>query len=249
MSTPDRVRTWGARVSVEFFGVTEQGRRGRNEDAFLAEQRGALSVFAVADGLGGHAAGDVASRLAVSTLRETAVQSASLLAPASILQRAFSLANASIISYNRERGLNAATTLVAAIVDRSGHCTIGTVGDSRAYIISGEDVWHTRDHSYVQTLVDRGYLSEEEAFVHPKKHIVEKALGLQESAAPDIYEKDLQDAMLVLTTDGLHDTLRPSVIAEIATRLSPRDAAVHLVREALRQESKDNITVVVARVR
>jgi serine/threonine protein phosphatase PrpC len=236
-------------MSIEFFAVTEQGRRRRNEDAYLTEQRGALTFLAVADGLGGHPKGDVASRIAVSTLRENAAQSAPLLAPASILQRAFSRANASIVSYNRAHGLNAGTTLVAAIVDASGHCTIGTVGDSRAYIISGEDIWHTKDHSYVQTLVDGGYLTEEEAFHHPKKHIVEKALGLQDSAIPDVYEKDLQDTTLVLSTDGLHDALASSVIAEIATRHSPRDAAVHLVREALRQESRDNITVVVARVR
>ncbi|MDG6257748.1 MAG: protein phosphatase 2C domain-containing protein [Methanomicrobiaceae archaeon] len=235
-------------MSIDFFGVTERGRRERNEDTYLAERLGALSVFAVADGLGGHAAGDVASRLAVSTFRETLVQSASLRGPVAILQQAFTLANARIVAYNRERGLNAGSTLVAVILEPSGHCTIGTIGDSRAFIISVEDVWHTKDHSYVQTLVDRGVLSEDEAFAHPKKHIVEKALGLQESAAPDIYEKDLQDTTLVLSTDGLHDTLRPQRIAEIAARLSPRDAAAHLVREALRQQSTDNITVVVVRV-
>lgn len=236
-------------IAIEFFGVTEQGRRGRNEDAFLAEPCGSFFIFAVADGLGGHAAGDVASRLAVSTLKETAVKSASLLAPPQILQRAFSLANASILSYNRSRNLNAGTTLTAAIVDRSGHCTIGTIGDSRASIIAGADLWHTKDHSYVQTLVDRGVISGEEAFHHPQKNIVEKALGLNEAASPDIYEKEMAGATLVLSTDGLHDTLRPELIAEIATRHPPRDAAVHLVREALRQESMDNITAVVVRAK
>jgi len=235
-------------MPVEYFGMTEQGKRWKNEDAYYIDQQGPLSIFAVADGLGGHAAGDVASRLAVTALGETAARGATHRAPAAILREAFSRANTDIISYNRSRGLNAATTLVAAIVEPSGHCTIGTAGDSRATIASGEGVWHTKDHSYVQTLVDRGVLSEDEAFAHPQKHIVEKALGLHESVLPDIYEKDLQDTTLVLSTDGLHDTLRPRVIAEIAARLSPRDAAAHLVREALRQQSADNITVVVVRV-
>lgn len=235
-------------IAIEFFGVTKQGRRKRNEDAFLAENLGPFFLFAVADGIGGHAAGDVASRLAVSTLRETAVQGASLLDPAPILRRAFSLANASILSYNRSHGLNAGTTLTAVIVDRSGHCTMGTIGDSRAYIISGGDTWHTKNHSYVQALVDRGMISEEEAFHHPQKNIVEKALGLHETASPDIYEKEVKGATLVLSTDGMHDTLREGEIAEIATRLSPRDAAVRLASEALRRESMDNITAVVVRV-
>jgi serine/threonine protein phosphatase PrpC len=235
-------------MSIEFFGVTEQGRRKRNEDAYLAEHLGPFFLFAVADGLGGHAAGDVASRLAVSTLRDTAIQGASRLDPAPILRRAFSMANASILSYNRSHGLNAGTTLTVAIVDRSGHCTIGTIGDSRATIISGGDTWHTKNHSYVQALVDRGVISEEEAFHHPRKNIVEKALGLHESASPDIYEKEVKGATLVLSTDGLHDTLSTGEIAETATRLSPRDAALRLAREALRRESMDNITAVVVRV-
>jgi serine/threonine protein phosphatase PrpC len=248
MSTPDMVPNGVGAIAIEFFGVTEQGRRRRNEDAFLTEHLGPFFLFAVADGIGGHAAGDVASRLAVSTLRETAVQGASLLDPAQILRRAFSLANARILSYNSSHGLNAGTTLTAAIVDTSGQCTIGTIGDSRATIISGGDTWHTKNHSYVQTLVDRKVISEEEAFHHPQKNILEKALGLHESASPDIYEKEVKGATLVLSTDGLHDTLSTGEIAETATTLPPRDAALHLVREALRRESMDNITAVVVRV-
>nr|WP_292489235.1 protein phosphatase 2C domain-containing protein [Methanoculleus sp. 10] len=114
-------------------------------------------MYAVADGLGGHARGDVASRMAIRVLEVTAGECLPGLKPAAVLEQAFQRVNAGIYAYNQENRLNAGTTLSAAIVDGSRRCWIGTVGDSRAYVITPSSVWHTRDQSYVQGLVDAGF--------------------------------------------------------------------------------------------
>ena len=105
---------------LRYAAMSDQGRRERNEDAYFAGEVAGYHVFAVADGLGGHASGDVASRMAVAILEETAGEGLGEAKPAAVLERAFQHANFAVYTYNRDNHLDAATTLSAAIVSGSG---------------------------------------------------------------------------------------------------------------------------------
>lgn len=227
--------------------ASDIGGREQNEDAYVAGRVGGYEVFAVADGVGGHARGEVASRMAVRALEETADELLPRLKPAAVLERAFERANTAIYTYNQEMRLNAATTLSAAIVDESGECWIGTVGDSRTQIITPSSVWQTRDQSYVQGLVDAGLLSPAEAMRHPGKNILTQALGLAARVQVEIDRQDIAGATLVLSSDGLHDYVPASVIQEIVLQSEPAEACRRLIEAAKDAASTDNITVIVAR--
>lgn len=234
-------------VGLRYAAMTDRGKREQNEDAFFAGQVAGYQLFAVADGLGGHASGEVASRMAIAILEEVAGQGLCEARPPGVLERAFQRANAALWAYNREHHLNAATTLSVAIVSDSGGCWIGTVGDSRSYIITPSSVWHTRDQSYVQSLVDAGVLSPAEAMHHPKKNILTQALGLTSRVEVDLDEQETAGAVLVLSSDGLHDFVPEGTIQDIAVASEPDVACQRLIDAAKDAASTDNITVVVAR--
>jgi len=227
--------------------ASDVGLREQNEDAYVAGRIGEYDLFAVADGVGGHARGEVASRMAIRVFEETAGELLSRLKPAAVLERAFERANAAIYTYNQENRSNAATTLSAAIVDPSGECWIGTVGDSRTQIITPSSVWQTRDQSYVQGLVDAGLLSPAEAMRHPGKNILTQALGLAARLQVEINRQDIAGATLVISSDGLHDYVPASVIQEIVLGNEPPEACRRLIEAAKDAASTDNITVIVAR--
>ncbi|MEG3055144.1 MAG: protein phosphatase 2C domain-containing protein [Methanoculleus sp.] len=123
-------------LGLRYAAVSERGRRERNEDSCFAGVIAGHHIFAIADGLGGHASGDTASGIAVTTLEETVGDGLGDVKPSILLERAFQNANTALRAYNREKNQNAASTLSAAIIDGSGRCWIGTVGDSRTYIIT-----------------------------------------------------------------------------------------------------------------
>ncbi len=234
-------------TGIRYAALSDQGRRGRNEDALFAGQIGEYHVFAVADGLGGHARGDVASACAVDVLGETVAGAGSHADPAELLRTAFERANTEIFAYNRRERLNAGTTLSAALVDSQGRCRIASVGDSRVYVISGDAVWHTRDHSYVQELVDTGLIGPEEAMTHPGRNILTRALGLHESVQVALYEKDVGGSVLLVSSDGLHDYVHESRIRAIVTVHEPLEACRSLIEAAKEGASTDNMSVVVVR--
>jgi serine/threonine protein phosphatase PrpC len=235
-------------MKLRYAAMNDRGRREENEDAFFAGRVAGYHLFAVADGLGGHASGAVASRMAIATLIEVADRYLAEERPSGVIDRACQRANDAIYAYNREHLLNAATTLSVAIVSDSGGCWIGTVGDSRTFIITPSSVWHTRDQSYVQSLVDAGVLSPAEAMLHPMKNILNQALGLTPRVEVDLDEQEVGgEAVLVLSSDGLHDFVPGSTIQEIALSSEPEEACRRLVEAAMDAASTDNITVIVAR--
>jgi len=139
------------------------------------------------------------------------------------------------------------TTLVACLLDERGKGVIANVGDSRAYLIDNE-ICHTKDHSYVQELIDAGVISEEEALKHPMKNIISRAVGVEEEIKIDFYYVDIASKILLLCSDGLHDYISAKKISEIVkTYSNPEKAARKLVKEALRAGSEDNITVIICR--
>lgn len=236
----------GEQAVIRFHTLSERGRRDVNEDAILAEKRGRFWVFAVADGLGGHAAGEVASRTAIRILKEELASAED--PPADLLERGIQHAHAAICRMAAgdpgKRGMG--TTLTAAIVTAEGIATIVNVGDSRASVIDG-GITSTRDHSHVQQLVDAGVITPEEAWRHPMNPLITQALGdLGRDPRPDFYEFDINGKFLLLSTDGLHDYVRPARIREIVLGHGNdvERACAHLVNSALECGSGDNISVI-----
>ena len=257
---------------LRYCGATDKGGRSNNEDAYdtvtIEHASGNLHLLAVADGLGGGAAGEVASKLAVIELVETVkrrVAARKTLTPASetmkeLLSAGFAKANEEICYQSElvpERH-NMGTTLVAALLRDDGTGVVANVGDSRAYLVeSGEGerdrggggiVQVTRDHSYVQKLVNRGIIDEGEAFTHPMKNIVTKVIG-QKGIHSDLYDVKLGKGMLLLCSDGLSNTLEDSETrAVVSISMSRRrdDGCIRLVKAALARGAKDNVTVVLA---
>ena len=227
--------------------MTDIGKRKQNEDAYFAGRMSGHHLFAVADGVGGHARGEIASRMAVEILAETAGRDLPGSEPAEMLGRAFGRINAAIFAYNRDNTLNAGTTLSAAVVGESGRCWIGTVGDSRTYIITPTSSWHTRDQTYVQGLVESGVISPAEAMFHPRKNILTRALGLSARVQVDLDIVELGGGVLLLSSDGLHDHVPESVIREIVLAGDPDTACRRLIDAARDAASTDNTTVIVAR--
>ena len=213
--------------------------RDNNEDAYaLAE-----NVWAVADGLGGHAGGEIASSLAIDAAMRAMAESADL-------GGAFSAAHAAIA---RAAAADPAladmgTTLVLAHRDAQGRIRIGNVGDSRAYLLAGGALSRlTVDDNHAQELFDRGELSEAEARVHPGRFWLSKALGLGDRVAPQpkLSEVTASSGRLLLCTDGLNSELPDERTAEIVSEGLPQQAADALVEAALGAGGGDNVTVVV----
>jgi PPM family protein phosphatase len=239
-------------MRIEYAGRTHTGRvRARNEDALL--QRPEKGLFAVADGMGGHAGGDIASRIAVDILDEHSSGPAP--DPAARLEAAVRAAHQAIRKAARaDRALSGmGTTLTALRVDTAGTCTLAHVGDSRAYRLrEGRLEQLTRDQTWVQDQVDAGLLTAEQAHDHPYASMLTGALGI------DGAELDVQvaqwagraDDIVLLCTDGLGARLADDDIQSILTREPDLvAAATALVDAANDAGGPDNITVAMMRLR
>jgi protein phosphatase len=202
----------------------------------------------VADGLGGHPAGDVASATAVSVFNERA--EGPIHDSKEFLLDCLSEAQIAVLKKGQERPewYQMGTTLCAALInpDRAG--LIMNVGDSRAHMING-GIKHTRDQNMAQDLVQSGKLTEEEAMSHPLSKILNQALGEFEPPVPDFYSIDMKGKYLLLSSDGLHGFVPKEKIREIviAEQNLLSEKVQSLIDEALRCRSDDNITVVLAR--
>jgi len=234
-------------AGLRYAALTDTGKREQNEDAYFAGRMNGHHLFAVADGLGGHACGEVASRMAIEILAEAAGRELPESDPGDLLERAFQRINAAIFAYNMDNALNAGTTLSAALVAESGRCWVGTVGDSRIYIVTPASVWHTRDQTYVQELVESGAISPAEAMLHPRKNVLTQALGLSARVQVDLDLAELAGGVLLVSSDGLHDHVPESVIREIVLEDDPDTACRRLIGAARKAASTDNTTVIVAR--
>jgi serine/threonine protein phosphatase PrpC len=223
---------------------------GESETSHLWESRGRLLI--VADGMGGHAAGEIASRLAVETLYQQYYDEDNLpLPPAIRLERAVTEANLNVyeqaIKVDAQSGMG--TTLVAAIV-HEGRVLIANVGDSRAYLIrAGEATQITHDHSWVAEQVKAGTITEEQAEKHAYRNLVTRCLGHRPGMQVDIFEHRLRAGdTLLLCSDGLSNQVSDSELAAVLSEQEPEQAVQALVDMANAQGGPDNITAVVAHV-
>jgi protein phosphatase len=236
--------------------LSDRGRRrARNEDAFLV--RPEAQVFAVADGMGGHAAGDVASRLAIRCLGEAFPRAPSPQIRATTLSRrllaAFDAANDALLRHAAAhpecRGMGTTLTAVATL-RAAPQCVVAHVGDTRAYRMrAGELVQLTADHTWVQQQVDAGVLSALEARHHPWAPLLNRVLGTPALGPADTYVVDvaLGDTFL-LCSDGLTGLLEDADLAAMLARPLPLEQHVRdLIAAANLRGGHDNITVVLLR--
>jgi serine/threonine protein phosphatase PrpC len=225
-----------------YAGASDVGLvRPGNEDSWLAQP----PLFAVADGLGGHQAGEVASRLAVDTLAARVGDDAD----AHSLDQAVQAANVAVVDAALEgKGRSGMGTTLTAVVVKGTHLIVSHVGDSRAYLMhDGRLTRVTQDHSMVADMVRQGTLTEAESRYHPNRSVITRALGTDPSMLPDTFETDAaRGDRLLLSSDGLHGQVSDDEIAEILRRApGPAAAAGALVDAANDAGGVDNVTVVV----
>lgn len=227
----------------ETSGVTDAGRkRRRNEDSYVLEP----PLFAVADGMGGAQAGEVASRLAVDAFRE--FHEADELEPEKRVTAIIQEANRRIYERAREdtQASGMGTTVTAALVGEES-VSIGHVGDSRAYRLRGGDLEQlTDDHSLVADLVRGGRLTPEEADVHPQRSVITRALGTDPEVDVDAFTFEAEPGdVILLCSDGLTTMLTDEeIVAIVGEAKSLEHAAKQLVKAANRRGGEDNVTVV-----
>ena len=222
-------------------GLTDVGMvREGNEDNYLHDER--LGIYAVADGMGGHEAGEVASAVAIEALR-AGIAGGSLITEAVIQANTAVLEKADANPAMRGMG----TTLTAAIQVEGG-LRIGHVGDSRAYVLrAGILARVTDDHSLVEELVRSGQITLEQAAIHPQRSVITRALGIERDIEVDDISLELTDGDRVLIcSDGLSGMVRETEISAIMRRETDTDAAARaLITAANAGGGEDNITVVV----
>jgi protein phosphatase len=233
---------------------TDVGRkRLGNEDSFCVAPD--IGLFVVADGMGGHAAGEVASRLAVDTIREWVAKSLpgdgvalDVTAAADCLADGIQAANRVVFEASQAQPeCSGMGTTVVSVLAVGPRVILAHVGDSRIYRIRAENIVQlSRDHSVVQEQIDRGHLTPEEAAVSRYRHLITRALGLQASVDVDVQEEPCQTAdILLLCSDGLSDMLEAEEILALVRQ--HRDdlwaACGALVEQANARGGIDNITV------
>ena len=229
--------SWGSRSDV---GLV----RGHNEDSFLVQD----PVFAVCDGVGGHAAGEVASAIAVRTISQLAPDTAD----DARLGAAVDEANSAIISAAQSgQGRDGMGCTASAVVIDGSRMAVAHVGDSRVYLLSGGVLVRiTHDHSYVEELVDAGEITADEARVHPSRSIITRALGSDPDMYADHFTLDVHAGdRIIICSDGLSSMVPDAKIESVAISCAtPQAAADTLVSAALEGGGHDNVTVIVVDV-
>ena len=224
--------------------LTDDGRvRDHNEDAIWPEPGSGDSIgpllVAVADGMGGHAGGEIASRTAIDTAVGVG-GSAALRIQA---------ANLAVLddANRRPRLAGMGTTLTLAVIGPDGRVDLGHVGDSRAYLLrAGALKMVTTDHSYISEMMAAGRLTPEEAATHPYRSVVTRAIGLEPAVDVDTFELELTPGdRLLICSDGLSSLIDDAAIAGVLNESDPAAAARGLVEAANRAGGDDNISVVI----
>jgi protein phosphatase len=228
-------------MKVRVGAKSDIGRaRERNEDSFIIR----APLFAVADGMGGHRGGDVASAMALETLQEVDAGSQ----PGALIEKV-KLANGRVLERGEaDRDLQGMGTTLTAVLADGDKAHLVHIGDSRAYLLrEGEFRQVTRDHTLVQRMVDEGRLTRDEADHHPQRSILTRALGVEAEAEPDPITLDLLPGdRLMLCTDGLTGMVDEERIREVLeSERDPQQACDRLIDEANAAGGEDNITVIV----
>ncbi|MBG6054541.1 protein phosphatase [Salinibacterium sp. CAN_S4] len=237
-----------AAVRLAWASATDVGhRRHVNEDSYVA----AVPLFAVADGMGGHSAGDLASQAVVTRLAE--IDGGEFVDP-ELVEEALLLATEDITVIALDSELGVGTTVTGAVLTLQGdepYFAVFNIGDSRVYKFEANELSQvTTDHSVVQELVESGALSREEAENHPDSNIITRAVGFSARPYPDFWMLPLRTGLrLLICSDGLTKEVSDDRLRlHLAAGLSPQETAGALVDAALAAGGRDNVTAVVVDV-
>lgn len=237
------------------FSITDTGRvRSSNQDSVFCEENAVgnfPNLFLVADGMGGHKAGDTASRMCIDEVVKQ-IRDTELITPVGVIEQAVKAANEAIYKASNSRpeleGMG--TTLVCATV-MEGTAYVGNIGDSRMYLFRGGLRQITVDHSLVEEMVQSGEIQKDEMRTHPNKNIITRALGTDVAVRPDCFEIEVQTGdVLLLCSDGLTNMLEDEEISNILNEhiSDMKEAGELLVEQANKAGGKDNISVVLVRL-
>ena len=221
-------------------------KRSLNEDSVIYFEEDNLSFFGIADGMGGHNAGEVASKMAleivVDYIKKHKDDEGNI-----ALNKAIALANHDIYKKSLlEEKYNGMGTTITACYVKDDKCIIANVGDSRCYSFSkGKLEKITKDHSLVQELIDNGTISEEEAVNHPNKNVITRAIGTKINVDVDIYVLNIHEfEKIILCTDGLTNELKDEEIISIVEN-DKKDICEELIRVSKERGGRDNISVII----
>lgn len=249
---------------MEYYAASDKGLiRERDEDSlatlhtslFFSGEKKERALFILADGLGGHRAGEVASREAVkkflAEVSEYLLSEKEYYWP-DILENALKETNKALYEYSLRRPAYAGmgTTLISALISEDTLFAI-SVGDSRLYILKEKELFQvTKDHSVVQEMIDRGEISKEEARHHPKKSLLTRAVGIEPSVEADHYSLDLKGcSQILLCCDGLTDVVSDEEIRfTLMTSQTPEKACKSLIEMANKAGGPDNISLILIRL-
>ena len=238
-----------AKSMVRVGGYSEQGPRDYQEDRWFAQD----NLMVVADGMGGHAAGDKAAELAI----HTTVPSATAIGlhlwrgqPERSLASVVDQANTEVYRWGKEHGGKPGCTLTVGLV-KGRTLYVAHVGDSRLTMVYNDSLRRvTKDHTLVQRLVDKGHISEEEARVHPQRNVIMQAIGIDPTVSVDTEKVPIKVGQtFVITSDGVHDYLTDAQFIRICeSSRNPQAVAKKLVQTSLKNGGNDNSTAVVMKI-
>lgn len=238
-------------ISFEYHAKSDMGRvRSNNEDSLIEAPH--IGLFGVCDGLGGHAAGEVASSIAATTLQELVKDSSE--APGEVLKVGIQEANERILRDQvlnpKHRGMGTTVSLVWLVPGDSRLVWIGHVGDSRIYLMEDSQLSQlTEDHSPVFRLFKQGLLTKDQIQQHPQKNLLERSLGVVPDVEVDVFPINPNPGdRFLICSDGLTDLLSDSEILDTLTRNSFEEALDHLISGANAKGGVDNISVVLLKI-
>lgn len=238
----------GLNLRFDSVGRTDVGKvRALNEDRFI--DRPKIGLWAVADGMGGHQAGEVASGMLADALAavETFDSGYAFL---DNVQDAVERVNRALVAH---AAISAPGTVIGStivvLIAYAAHYACLWAGDSRAYLLRGNHLEQiTRDHSMVQEMIDSGALARRDAKNYGRSNVITRAVGVNDRLALDLHQGPIEDGdIFVLCSDGLTNMVDDHEIAEALTRLEPAAAADALIATTLARGAKDNVTLVVVR--
>jgi protein phosphatase len=236
---------------VKLFSITDVGkRRELNEDYIFTSDKpvGNLpNLFIVADGMGGHNAGDYASQHAVEKVVESIRENINEYDPENLLQEGLDKANDFIYEMSlKEADKNGMGTTMVAVTFKGSNIIVANVGDSRMYVIDDFITQITKDHSYVEEMVDMGELDRESARTHPDKNIITRAVGVGDYVLVDFFDVQITEKeKILMCSDGLTNMLTDDEIHRIVNSTDDlEEAGRKLISEANNKGGRDNIAVV-----
>lgn len=242
-------------MNFEIWGQTDVGlKRENNQDSILVDQD--LNLFIVADGMGGHRGGEVASAMAVETVQEIIeekLQSGAKIYPKDLIKLAFKESSQRIYLKSTKDSpelMGMGTTMVLGFA-HAEKLYIGNVGDSRAYLFKDDHLWQlTEDHSLVNEQIRAGIIDENNPETMVGRNVITRSVGFEQEVVVDIVERDvIPGEVYILCSDGLTGLVSDDKITQICTQYPVPELAYRLVQEAKSSGGDDNVSVIVVRIK